>query len=556
MRTLRNAIERGAVHHAYLFVGSRGTGKTSMAKILAAALNCDNGPTTDPCGTCQACEAIANSTSLDVIEMDAASNNSVDDIRDLRERVALAPVSGSHKVYILDEAHMLSPAAWNAFLKTLEEPPPNTVFVLATTEAHKVLATVADRCHRFDFQRPTVLEVGEVIGRVASSEGIEAPQEVLNLVARSADGSFRDALGTLEQLVTYAGDGGSLALDDALAVLGVVDSELRFTAVDAVCAGDPAGAVRAAAAIASSGRDLRRFLDDLEAHCRALLLIDLAGEVPPELSVGEESDRRLAEQSRSLGRAGTIHMLDLVAEAFSAISDGADPRLRLELLLVKAADAPPAARAAGGTKGRRAESAPAATREAPADVPDAPPEPGPTAVSRTVPSGARVEAAAAALEVVAEQPVAVQAAAEVPVERKAEPEPAAMPDAESVIAAWPAVIDDLGRETPMIASLLSRAWPLRVEGRKVTVAFPETAEFHCRKAQDQRCKEAICASFEAVVGISPELAFEMADGESPIEVEAERTLDADELAEVLIREFGAVEASAEQPVAEGPDGVS
>src|SRR5919107_6006190 len=167
VRTLSNAIEQGKVHHAYLFVGSRGTGKTSRAKILAASLNCAQGPTTQPDGTWGSCVAIANATSLDVIEMDAASNNSVDDIRDLRERVAYAPMAGSHKVYILDEAHMLSNAAWNAFLKTLEDPPPHTIFVLATTEAQKILPTVADRCHRFDFSRPAVQQIAGVLRRVA-----------------------------------------------------------------------------------------------------------------------------------------------------------------------------------------------------------------------------------------------------------------------------------------------------------------------------------------------------------------------------------------------------
>src|SRR3954447_9349988 len=174
VRTLSNAVQRGKVHHAYLFVGSRGTGKTSTAKILAACLNCEQGPTIEPCGVCESCVSIASATSLDVIEMDAASNNSVDDIRDLREAVAYAPVSGRSKVYILDEAHMLSTAAWNAFLKTLEEPPPRTIFVLATTEAQKVLPTVVDRCHRFDFTRPSIEQVATVLSRVVQAESIDA----------------------------------------------------------------------------------------------------------------------------------------------------------------------------------------------------------------------------------------------------------------------------------------------------------------------------------------------------------------------------------------------
>src|SRR3954464_10938331 len=183
VRTLRNAIEQDKVHHAYLFVGSRGTGKTPMAKLLAPSLNCVPGPTVSPCGTFESCRAIAEASSLDVIQMDAASNNSVDDIRDLREKVAFAPVSGRHKVYILDEAHMLSTAAWNAFLKTLEEPPPHTIFVLATTEANKVLPTVVDRCHRFDFARPSIEQLASVVRRVAEAEAISIPDEACALIA-------------------------------------------------------------------------------------------------------------------------------------------------------------------------------------------------------------------------------------------------------------------------------------------------------------------------------------------------------------------------------------
>jgi DNA polymerase-3 subunit gamma/tau len=524
VRTLRNAIERNAVHHAYLFVGSRGTGKTSMAKILAAALNCENGPTLDPCGTCTACEAIANSTSLDVIEMDAASNNSVDDIRELRERVALAPVSGTHKVYILDEAHMLSSQAWNAFLKTLEEPPPNTVFVLATTEAHKILPTVADRCHRFDFQRPSTIEVGEVVARVAEAEGITAAPEVLSLVARSADGSFRDALGTLEQLVTYAGEGGEISQGDALTVLGVVDSELRFKAIDSVCDSDPAAAVRTAAEIAESGRDVRRFMEDLEAHARALLLVDLIGDVPPELAVGGDSDKRLAEQSRRLGRAGAIRLLDLIAEAFSTIGSGSDPRLRLELLLVKAADS--GAGSGGRETAQRTAAAAPAQQSAAVSA-----EPTPRPPSQ--PAGSAGPAAALKIvEEPEEQPIQADAGIFAG---------GTMPPSGEVVASWPQVIARLRSETPMIAALLAKAWPHTVDGSKVTIAFPPAAEFHCRKAQDERCRDAIKDAFTSVLGARPDLVFEIVESESPLAEHEQRSYSLDQVAEILVAEFGAVE---------------
>jgi DNA polymerase-3 subunit gamma/tau len=400
VRTLRNAVTQGKVHHAYLFVGSRGTGKTSMAKILAACLNCEHGPTIDPCGVCDSCLSIASATSLDVIEMDAASNNSVDDIRDLRESVVYAPVSGRHKVYILDEAHMLSTQAWNAFLKTLEEPPPNTVFVLATTEAAKVLPTVVDRCHRFDFARPTIEQLASVVRRVAETEAIAIPPDAVALLARQATGSFRDALGTLEQLVTYAGT--QIATEDVLAVLGVADADLLFAALDAIADADPRAGLLAAARLTQTGRDALGFVRDLEAHARDLMIVQTLGEVPAELAITPERDARLQEQAGRVGANAVARLIDLLAAAMEATKNGSDARTQLELALVKAASpsVDPSTQAllhrierleaalAGGAQ-RPAGAAPAPPRAAAApraESPSPPSQPAPGPESPSPPS--------------------------------------------------------------------------------------------------------------------------------------------------------------------------
>jgi DNA polymerase-3 subunit gamma/tau len=417
VRTLRNAVERDKVHHAYLFVGSRGTGKTSMAKILAACLNCERGgPTVDPCGVCQSCVSIANASSLDVIEMDAASNNSVDDIRELRDKVAYAPVSGGYKVYILDEAHMLSSAAWNAFLKTLEEPPPHTIFVLATTEANKVLPTVVDRCHRFDFTRPNVEEIAGVLRRVSDQEGIRVPDAALALVARHATGSFRDALGTLEQLTTYGGLGEEgIAVEDVLAVLGVADAEALFGAVDAIAAHDARAALLAVARLVDAGRDAGGLIRELEAHARELLAVQILGAVPAELRLTPERDERLASQAAQLGRQDVVRLLDLLSDALDALANGAQARIQLELALVKAAapEVDPSTRALllriDRLEARLAEGAVATPPPAPI-VPPTPPAAVPTSASDADVAPAPAAPERPAPEPAASQPPALESA--------------------------------------------------------------------------------------------------------------------------------------------------
>src|SRR5687768_4834669 len=335
VRTLSNAITKEKVHHAYLFVGSRGTGKTSVAKILARSLNCVNGPTLEPCGECEACTSITNSTSLDVIEMDAASNNSVDDIRDLREKVGFAPTLDGWKVYILDEAHMLSGQAWNAFLKTLEEPPPRTTFVLATTEPHKVLATIVDRCHRFDFHRPSLEQITTVLKRIAAAEEIDADDRALAMIARSASGSFRDAIGTLDQLVTYGGR--QVSFEDVMELLAVADAELVFAATDAVIGRDPAAALRVVQELSESGRDPVQFMRDLTGHLRHLIVVQTLGEPPDSFSVTADQVPRLEGQAGALAQADAVRTIDLLADAIAQVKEGSDPRTQLEVALLKAA---------------------------------------------------------------------------------------------------------------------------------------------------------------------------------------------------------------------------
>ena len=521
VRTLRNAVDQDKVHHAYLFVGSRGTGKTSMAKILAACLNCERGPTVEPCGHCESCVAIAAATSLDVIEMDAASNNSVDDIRELRERVAFAPVSGRHKVYILDEAHMLSPQAWNAFLKTLEEPPPNTIFVLCTTEAQKVLPTVVDRCHRFDFARPSAEQVSEVLRRVADAEGIELPAPARALIARKATGSFRDALGNLEQLVTYSG--ASVALDDVLAVLGVADAELLFEAADAVAAGDPPRALRAVQRLSDSGRDAGQFFDDLEEHARALLVVQALGEVPGELRMTPEQDDRLAEQAGSIGRAQVVRLLDLLAQGLEARKAGADARTQLELALVKAAapDLDPSQRALLARIERlEAQLSGEAGGAPPVEPPPAAPRP-----QRTGP------AAVAAVAVAAEED-----------EPQLEGSPAL--DLEAFRSLWPAVLDTVRSQNAMLATVLEGANPVEVVVDEIRLAFAESAAFFKRNAERVSNREALKQAIQTVTGRPMKLVYELRADEETAQA-AEALSDEDLVARVMA-EFDAEELPPEE----------
>jgi DNA polymerase-3 subunit gamma/tau len=547
VRTLRNAVEQDRVHHAYLFVGSRGTGKTSLAKILARSLNCVNGPTVTPCGECESCRTIAAGSSLDVIEMDAASNRSVDDIRDLRERVGYAPAAGNWKVYILDEAHMLTREAWNAFLKTLEEPPPNTVFVLCTTEPHKVMPTIVDRCQRFDFQRPSLEQIAAVLRRVASAESIEIDDGAVAAIARSARGSFRDGLGTLDQLVAYSGK--QVATDDVLAVLGVAESELILAIADAIAAEDGKAALEVSERLARSGRDVTQFARDVLAHLRQLLVIRTAGDVPEAFSVTAADPERLRTQAEQLSELALVRAIDVIAAALAAVKEGDEPRMTIELALLRAARPQ-----LDPTKQALLQRLERLESSLGARPPAAPPgEHGvePTQVSAQPPQARRGDPQAAGLS---DASPSVPEAAET-TERDGEPtarsaaaavveEPV---DLERVVSLWPAVVDqvrDSGSE--LLSTVFAAARPVALDtegsGQALKVGFPPSAAFNKRKAEAQEARDRLADAVQTIVGERLRPVYVLLEADDVVDVGGEKSeLSEEELIARLKDEFDAEE---------------
>jgi DNA polymerase-3 subunit gamma/tau len=490
-----------------------------------------------------------------VIEMDAASNRSVDDVRDLRERVAYAPAGGHWKVYILDEAHMLTKEAWNAFLKTLEEPPPNTVFVLATTESHKVMATIADRCQRFDFQRPSLEQISEVLNRVAAAESIEVDEGAGAMIARSAQGSFRDALGTLDQLVAFGGS--HVELKDVLEMLGAADAELLFDAVDAVIAEDPRGVLLGVEKMARSGRDPSQFARDLLAHLRHLLITQTTGEVPATFVVTATDTARMQAQAGSIGAATLVRTIDEIASALTAVREGDDARMAVEIALLKAArpdldpDTAGLLRRIERLESQLTGSARPAGPVAAGDPP--PPAPQEAAPPTTPPTA---ESAPADDPPPAAEEVEVEAEAEVAPGPEPDPPAPAEPPAgpaghgelsfSDIRQAWPAVLQKLAETAPALAATFEGARPTSFDGAGLQIGFPAEMTFNKKKADSPERRDTLAAAFAAVtgVGLRPTYVI-LTEEEAPPDTPApgSEEIDEEELLERLKSEFDAEEVS-------------
>lgn len=420
--TLKNAIQRNRLAHAYLFAGPRGVGKTSTARILAKALNCKSGPTINPCSECPSCIEISASRSLDVIEIDGASNRGIDEIRVLRENVKFAPTSGKFKVYIIDEVHMLTQEAFNALLKTLEEPPEFVKFIFATTQPHKVIPTILSRCQRFDFRRISAMEITAQLERIVSLEKIEVDKEVLFAIAKSSEGSLRDAESVLDQLISFSQQ--KISLKDIVSVLGLVEQEALFEITDKIIQKDPKAVLGLLNSLIDSGKDISVFLPSLIEHFRNLMIAKVTRGDSELIDLPAEICERLLRQSEALGLEEIFSAFNILVNTQEMSKRLDSLRIPLEISLV---------RLAHDKKGSYSQD----TKHPP----------------------------------VKEQPL----------QGKTSPvadSPPQVVSLDNIKDAWQNIIDNVGRIKMSAATYLNEGKPLKMQGNILTVSFPKNYSLH------------------------------------------------------------------------------
>ena len=554
IRGLMGAVREGRLSHAFLFCGPRGTGKTSTARILAKMVNCENGPTPEPCGACGQCLSIREGQHLDVVEIDAASHGGVDDARDLREKAPTAPVQGREKVYIIDEAQRLSREAFDALLKVFEEPPVGVRFVLATTEPHKMPATIVGRTQRYEFRRAPAEIVGEHLQAIAKQEGWELSAAAAQSIARQSEGSFRDALSLLDQASVL----GAGQIDETViaSLIGSGRTEVRFALGDAVAVGDAKGVFELVNRLVQEGQDIRHVTSEVLTHFRNLLLVRTAPGQHDLLDVTDEEAERLGAQAAKYSPPELGRIIALLLAAQTDMRWTTSPRMSLELALVRAtipeADEQPAGlvsrlerleRIAGlsGTTGVTTSP----TGSAPSAVPAQGAAGGAVALPETRPAGRRTKRAATKEPAVAAED-GTAAAGETEAPATVTPVLGAGTSAVNIAmlrAEWPALVQELrtgGKQ--VLAANLEVATPAAFDGEWLELVFPPDRTFGVAKVEER--EEDLRVGLQTLFGISPQVRCVVREGAGPADPEDDEPPPSEEEALArLTSELGATPAS-------------
>lgn len=443
---LKNAISRNKLAHACLFAGPRGIGKTSTARILAKALNCKDGPTVNPCQKCSSCVSITQGRSLDVIEIDGASNRGIDEIRALRESIKFAPVGGKFKIYIIDEVHQITTDGFNALLKTLEEPPPFVKFIFATTHPQKVIPTILSRCQRFDFRRIPAMEIVAQLKKIAAEEKISIEDDVLFAIARSSDGALRDAESLLDQLASFSKEKISLA--DINSVLGAVEQEALFEITENVINKNPQGALAVLNKIIDQGKDANLLLTDLIGHFRNLMVVKVAGADLRMVDLPQEICEKLLQQSTGLSLEEIFSAFNTLVNAQEISRRLDSSRIPLEVTLVKLAYSPNKPAQAPQQQPPRSEQK---HKDSPSDKPQA------------------------------------KAEEEKPVEEKAQDSPSL----DNIKNAWHNIVEAIGRVKMYLAGYLNEGDPVKVDRNILTISFPKDCSLHKESLEQKNNRDII-----------------------------------------------------------------
>jgi DNA polymerase-3 subunit gamma/tau len=528
VQTLSNAIASKRIAHAFLFSGTRGVGKTTMARILAKALNCEKGPTATPCDACVNCREITQGNSVDVIEIDGASNTGVDDVREIRENVKFTPFHGHYRIYIIDEVHMLSTSAFNALLKTLEEPPAHVIFIFATTEIHKIPATILSRCQHYNFRRIPHAEIIQRLRFVTQQDGLVMEDRSLSAIARASEGSMRDALSILDQAVAFAGK--TVRHGDLETLLGTVPQEHVRAMIAAVIARDGPAVVNIVAQVLDQGHDLRAYCADLVEYARHMLVaavVPSAQELRSLIETPEEDLRQIVADAKAFTVEQTQELFRILSQAEDALRLSAHPRFVLESAAIRAARL-----LAGGTAVPTAPTAAAPTpprQAAPSAPPVAPGRPSsnynPAAQARPMTQTKAASTPAAAPATAALKPAPPKPSAQ---PAPAKSSPAAPPPPPPIQLNWEQVVEHVSDKHPNIGTFLEMGSLLGIEGNQLMIGYPANASVArsmMEKPDNQRLIEELCTG---LAGRPVRLKIvELANGQaakpSPAQARAEKT---------------------------------